>query len=336
MRLQQFWQNQGHHTFLATGSKEAKGTAVYHLPDTQKSDFLVEFIGDKQIEAVLWQYSPYAWHPRGTPWWMVMAMWRVRKAGIPQAIFFHEVQIRYSEPGLFNKFRALQQQIIANLCAKLAGGRIATSIPLYQSYFLGVRPALIPISPNLLPQSAMATCPLRVVAFANRIFPWLLAALAQVQKELPKVEVVWLGKKSTPLSSDDILNTYGLTSRFTGEISNEALAAEMQAAHIVLLPLSLGPARQGGISLKSGTLSAALGMRKAVIASSGDMTETNQLVHGKVLHLLSVNNTDAWKQAIFQVLQQPGYADTLATGGHGFYQSFLSWDKTGPAILDLF
>lgn len=285
----------------------------------------------------LWQYSPYALHPRGTPWWVVRAMWQLRRAGIRQAIFFHEVQIRYSLPGLYNKLRALQQQLIANLCARLAGGRVATSIPLYQTYFWGKKPPLIPISPNLLPQPGIAPVPMRVVAFANRLYPFLLQALAAVQQQLPALQVLWLGKKAPDaLDAAAIVQTYGLQSAFTGALPAEALAAQLQAASLVLLPLQTDKRGRGGISLKSGTLSAALAMGKPVIASPGDMTETALLRHGSVLHLPGQNTVDDWQQAIALLLQDTAYANRLGEGGLQFFQQHLTWPHTALAIQKLF
>ena len=285
----------------------------------------------------LWQYSPYALHPRGTPWWVVRAMWQLRRAGIRQAIFFHEVQIRYSLPGFYNKLRALQQQLIANLCARLAGGRVATSIPLYQTYFWGKKPQLIPISPNLLPQPGITTVPLRVVAFANRLYPFLLQALAAVQQQLPALQVLWLGKKAPDaLDAAAIVQTYGLQSAFTGALPAEALAAQLQTATLVLLPLQTDNRGRGGISLKSGTLSAAMAMGKPVIASPGDMTETALLQHGTVLHLPAHNSTEAWQQAIALLLHDTAYANRLGEGALQFYQQHLTWPHTARAVQKLF
>lgn len=284
----------------------------------------------------LWQYSPYALHPRGTPWWVVRAMWQLRRAGIRQAVFFHEVQIRYSLPGLYNKLRALQQQLIANLCARLSGGRVATSIPLYQTYFWGNKPQLIPISPNLLPQPGIEPAPQRVVAFANRLYPFLLEALAAVQQQLPALQVLWLGKKA-PDAPDavTIAQNYGLQSSFTGALPAEALAAQLQTATLVLLPLQTDNRGRGGISLKSGTLSAALAMGKPVIASPGDMTDTQQLQHGRVLHLVPANSTEAWHSAILRLLTQPIYAARLGEGALQLFQDHLSWERTGSCFAAL-
>lgn len=285
---------------------------------------------------LLWQYSPYAMHPRGMPWWVVRAMWQLRRAGIRQALFFHEVQIRYSVPGLHNSWRALQQQLIANLCTRLAGGRAGTSIPLYQSYFWGRKPQLIPISPNLLPVPDVAAVPLRIVGFANRMYPWLLQALAAVQQQYPQLELVWLGKKGEGIAGEPMPAGFAGTShRCTGQLSTEALAMELQQATLVLLPLEVDARSRGGISLKSGTLSAAMGMGKAILASPGDMTDTQLLQHGQVLHLVPANTAAAWQAAILELLAQPQYAHQLGQGARAFYEEHLSWARTAPAYAAL-
>jgi glycosyltransferase involved in cell wall biosynthesis len=264
-------------------------------------------------------------------------MWQLRRAGIRQAVFFHEVQIRYSLPGLYNKLRALQQQLIANLCARLAGGRVATSIPLYQTYFWGNRPQLIPISPNLQPLPGIVPVPYRVVAFANRLYPFLLEALAAVQQQLPALQVLWLGKKALDApDAEAIAQTYGLQSSFTGALPTEALAAQLQMATLVLLPLQTDNRGRGGISLKSGTLSAALAMGKPVIASRGDMTDTALLRHGCVLHLPEQNTAAAWKESITLLLHDTAYANRLGKGGLLFFQQHLTWLHTTRAVQKLF
>jgi glycosyltransferase involved in cell wall biosynthesis len=263
-------------------------------------------------------------------------MWQLRQAGFRQALFFHEVQIRYSVPGLHNTWRALQQQLIANCCICLAGGRAGTSLPLYQSYFWGRKPQRIPISPNLLPVPGTAAVPLRVVGFANRMYPWLLQALAAVQQQYPQLEVVWLGKKGEGIAGEPIPTGFGATwHRCTGQLSTDALACELQQAGLVLLPLEVDARGRGGISLKSGTLSAAMGMGKAILASPGDMTDTQLLQHGRVLHLVPANTAAAWQAAILALLAQPQYAYRLGQGARAFYEAHLSWARTAPAFVAL-
>lgn len=354
-------QRRGHTVLIATGTAEAAGqdgVHVYPFDAHDRARWLATLVEQWGIQKVLWQYSPYALHPKGMPWWVVQAAKAQKAAGVRQYAFFHEVRIRYAVPGLFNKWRAWQQQQIASRLVKLCDA-VATSIPFYLQYLeppvQDARPVqLIPVPSNIPVTGGedMRTVQAGVVAqdrahaagalstgfgmadsvgvFANRALPGVVEALARVQRSRPSLNVVWLGHASEPerTALQEQMVQHGLYARCTGALPLPLLAQEMEQVTLLLLPQPLGPRGEGGISLKNGTLAAAFGAGLSVIATRGDMTGP-ELQHGTHLHLLDDNSADAWQEAIARLLSEPGYAQSLAEGGRRFYHQHLTWNVAG-------
>ena len=371
--------------------------AVYRYPEKKRADFITALVQKENITHVLWQYSPYAMHSRGTPWWVLAVMKQLKKMGIQQSVYFHEIQIRYSVPGWFNKLRAFQQHTIANRAVTICN-RAGTSIAFYLQYISpplnfvrslrfprqphkggSVRSALtntdvqiIPVPPNIpvqfnhlitlsdnknLPENQ--THPLKfnqhssefghpspfrrgeggevIASFSNRALPSLVEALGRIQKNHPALEVVWLGHASDTDMDALVKNCtrYGLKARITGALPLDKLAEEMEQLDLMLLPQPLESGSEGGISLKNGTLSAAMAAALPIIATRGDMTDTRLLQHGKNIHLLQDNEVDTWQKAIEQLLQDAYYRDHLSHAGYAFYQEHLSWEVVGKAFEGL-
>lgn len=421
--LARYLQQQAYRVIVANGTSENMFQQVYRYPETNRVAFLQELVQKESITHVLWQYSPYALHARGTPWWVVKAARALRKMGLQQAVYFHEIQIRYSVPGLFNTWRAFQQQQIAQRLLSICG-KAGTSISFYLPYLSGGNPAdwatqqgdsgayaeqnrglpagknkivLIPVPTNIPvryiaptakavpaaesklvetgagtpaansyeaylsllginPQEASsfphtsneAVSPLAegwgggfrfhktfpILSFANRALPGIVEALATLQKAHPTIEPVWLGHASeTGLAAlRQKTEALGLSARVTGTQPLEKLAAEIEAAEIVLLPQPLGKKGEGGISLKNGTLSAAMAAGKAIIATRGDMTDTHLLQHGVQIHFVNDNETATWHHAIEHLLQNETYRHQLGQQAYHFYQQHLSMAVVGKAF----
>jgi glycosyltransferase involved in cell wall biosynthesis len=388
--------------------------AVFRYPEKSRADFFTALVQKESITHVLWQYSPYAMHAQGTPWWVLAAMRALRKTGVQQSVYLHEIQIRYSVPGWYNKLRALQQHTIANQAVSICESA-GTSISFYLQYITAKRQrdsakytkntgsalarsadnlrlsavkeiVLIPVPPNIPVQYKHTTStdsenishkqpsPLKfrkhssefghpspippsggrgqgrwegpacrqgrgevVASFSNRALPSVVEAIAFVQQSHPALKVVWLGHSSE--AAMDALRAnmarYGLEARITGALPLDKLAEEMQQLDIMLLPQPLEGVNEGGISLKNGTLSAAMAAALPIIATRGDMTDTGLLQHRKNIHLLQDNAVETWQQAIEQLLQDTDYRNRLSQAGYAFYQEHLSWEVAGKAFEGL-
>ena len=364
--------------------------AVYRYPEKSRADFLKALVKKENITHVLWQYSPYAMHAKGTPWWVLGAMRALRKTGVQQCIYFHEIQIRYSVPGWYNKLRAWQQHTIANDAVNICD-RAGTSIEFYLRYIglprmggsvrSGVKYVrIIPVPPNIpaklqSKKSFQKKSTLNeifqpppkfnqhspefghpspippsggrgqgrgeggevIASFSNRALPSLIEALASIQKKHSTLKVVWLGHASE--YDMDALRTnmsrFGLKARITGAVPLNTLAEEIAQVDIILLPQPLGEGNEGGISLKNGTLSAAMAAGKPIMATRGDMTDTGLLQHGKNIHLLQDNAMDTWRQALDQFLQDADYRDRLSMAGYAFYNEYLCWKVVGKSFEGL-
>jgi glycosyltransferase involved in cell wall biosynthesis len=165
----------------------------------------------------------------------------------------------------------------------------------------------------------------------------VVEALAWVQQAHPDLDVVWLGHAAendrAALQQD--MDRFGLRARSTGTLPLEELAHEIAQANLLLLPQPLDHGSEGGISLKNGTLSAAMAAALPIIATRGDMTDTGLLQHGNNIHLLPDNKVESWQHAIEYVLQHADYRNGLSQSGYAFYQSHLSWEVVGEAFEGL-
>lgn len=345
--LRAYLQDRGYTVHIATGTAEAAGqdgVHVYPFDAHDRARWLTALVEQWGIQKVLWQYSPYALHPKGIPWWVVQAAKALKASGVRQYAYFHEVRIRYAVPGLFNKWRAWQQQQIASRLVNLCDS-VATSIPFYLQY---LEPAakktapvhIIPVPSNIPVQAAAGAAPSLgksaapgeavIALFANRALPSVVEALAKLQQTHPGLQVVWLGHAAEPerTALQEQMVQHGLYARCTGALPLPLLAQEMEQVTLLLLPQPLGPRGEGGISLKNGTLAAAFGAGLPVIATRGDMTGP-ELQHGTHLHFLDDNSADAWQEAIARLLSEPGYAQSLAEGGRRFYHQRLTWNVAG-------
>jgi glycosyltransferase involved in cell wall biosynthesis len=395
--LRNYLLQNGHRVIIANGMVEDLPQAVYRYPEKKRADFFTALVQKENITHVLWQYSPYAMHAKGTPWWVLGAMRALRKTGVRQSVYFHEIQIRYSVPGWYNKLRAWQQHSIANRALHYCQAA-GTSISFYLQYIIpshmGGRKSsvatdvqIIPVPPNIpvhykqitnstniqeiteiqqpplkfnqhssefghpspLPPSGgkgqgrgegLACLQGRgevLASFSNRALPSLVEALARIQKNHPALEVVWLGHASDTDMDALVKNCtrYGLKARITGAVPLEKLAVEMELLDLMLLPQPLESGSEGGISLKNGTLSAAMAAALPIIATRGDMTDTGLLQHGKNIHLLQDNAVDSWQKAIEQLLQDADYSDRLSDAGYVFYSEHLSWEVVGRGFEGL-
>jgi hypothetical protein len=463
---------------VATGTHPDQQQAVCRYPEKGRAAFLKHLVEKENITHVLWQYSPYAMHPRGTPWWVLQAMRALRKTGVQQSVYFHEVQIRYSVPGWLNTLRAFQQHTIANRALRICG-KGATSIAFYLQYFNAyitankqndtaeaakpssafsaenlrlsavkktvkqqsdtaeaAKPSsaffakilslfavkknteaknmhLIPVPPNIPtkhhssikgggsgetgsggstegsmpatltdfltllglhpPQSSSFSTtsgevgggaiggdalfpprglargggeglpfvrihkPLRLVAFTNRALPSVVQALAPVQKQFSTIKIVWLGHAAPQdiTALEHQCTGLGLKARITGTQPLDVLATEIEQADIVLLPQPLGIKGEGGISLKNGTLAAAMAAGKAIIATRGDMTGTALLNPSNLLHLVADNDAATWQHAITHLLKDEPYRRLLGQNARAFYEEHLCWEVVGEKFLEL-
>lgn len=406
--LRNDWQQKGHRVIIANGMVDDVQQAVYRYPEKNRAEFITALVRKENITHVLWQYSPYAMHSRGTPWWVLGVMKQLKKMGIHQAIYFHEIQIRYSVPGWFNKLRAFQQHTIANRAVSLCESA-GTSISFYLQYITAKRQSkgakyakntgsalalsaenlrlsavkemlLIPVPPNIPVQYKQIITPTNIeeisekyqpplkfnqhssefvhpsalpplggrgegrgeggevlAAFANRAIPSVVEALARVQQAYPDLDVVWLGHagENDRAALQQDMDRFGLRARSTGTLPLEELAREIAQANLLLLPQPLGHGGEGGVSLKNGTLSAAMAAALPIIATRGDMTDTGLLQHGKNIHLLPDNEVESWQHAMEFLLQDTVYRNGLSQSGHAFYQSHLSWEVVGEAFEGL-
>jgi glycosyltransferase involved in cell wall biosynthesis len=266
----------------------------------------------------------------------------LQSAGVKQYAYFHEVRIRYSVPGPYNKWRAFVQQRLAEKMTGICTG-VATSIPLNRSYLEFGQSApcrLIPVPPNIpIPSGSEWSPPQRgerggrVVGFANRALPGVVQALGVVQGRRPGWAVQWVGQVSAAAAQaiEKEMQAAGLQATLTGALSAGDLAAALMDADIVLLPQPLDGRGRGGISLKNGTLAAALGAGRAVIATRGDMTGP-ELQHGNHLHLVGDNAPGSWIGALEQVMGDAAYAKNLGGEGRKFFERYLSWEVVGAAF----
>lgn len=110
----------------------------------------------------------------------------------------------------------------------------------------------------------------------------------------------------------------------TGPLPAAQIGTLLQCVDLFVLPDPVTPAGEGGTSLKSGSLAAALAAGLPVIGVRGDMSEP-PLRHGENIWLTEQTDAEGLCAAIRTLLDDPSLRERLRRNGHALYRERMTW-----------
>ena len=281
---------------------------------------------------VIVQYVPYSFDRIGLPFFLPGLVQQIGKLGIPVAVWFHEIAIRYQFSFKYAAIAFGQRWIAHHLASRAKS--VITSIDLYAGMLWRHRKklALIPSGANLdLEGCSRATTRFireeiapgtdqLIVVFGKRDIRFFLTVFWQLQSEFPRLGLLLIGdhfreQLSDPLPSGIFVHSY---------VPAQNLCSLLSLADIGFLPDPVNEKGQGGTSNKSGSLAALFAAGLPVIGVKGDMN--NQLlVHGENIWLIDMSTATSIFEGFKLVLESRLGREKISEKTRAFYAQYLDW-----------
>lgn len=326
------------YTFLL-GKELEKENEVYYLNSASLEIEKWNYIGLKkayqQIKVIKpnlisLQYVPFSFHPKGLPFDLCFFWILLRLKGYFLQVTFHEVAIGFKYTSLRQSFGALAQRMIAWLIC-LFSHHVFTSVGLYyqmlkpfnkntRQVFIGSN---LPVISNQHKKDKTTIC-----SFNNRINKPLLEALSKLAALNYRFKLIGIGKMSDSLRKE-LENTIELfkLQPFV-ELQKPAdaahLALELAQSDIYVQLEWVNEKREGGISLKSGALMAAMANQLPIISTFGKMTDLNLLNENS--GVICIDYANPILDKLRNLIDDSEYRQRLGSNSRNFYLKNCTWD----------
>ncbi len=291
----------------------------------------------KQIKPdfILFQYVPYLYSKRGVPAWLPIAFARLRQNGFKIITTFHEIARGYETKLPSDWAIASIQRLIAWQLAALSTASI-TSTSLYFKMLKPFSKKLYRIGigsnfpePN---SQVIKTDKVQLISFANRVSLPLLAALKALMDACIAFQFTALGKISKTACATLLkdITKLGLENhiRISSDLNPEVFIEQLKQADIYLQIEDVDKHGNGGLSLKSGALAAALSCGLPIIATKGKMSDIGILRDRE--HVLYVKNEPRdIAKALMELLSNSSLSLALKQQGKRYYEENLTWERIG-------
>lgn len=295
------------------------------------------------------QYQPAAYNMNNPA--INFLPWRLRGLAAT-VVTFHDLRLPY----LFPKAGRIREWVV-RFMARQANGVIATNQADYNQLSQWVAPErvkLIPIGSNIVarvPAGEEIAAVRQQLGLTNDHFllgyfgflneskgaDTLLAALATLPE---RVHLVFIGGRtgaSDPLNNqrfwqqlEGMIEALGLSGRvhWTTFMADEQVSAYLHAADLMVMPY------RDGVSLRRGTLMAALAHARPVISSqpAGPMPE---LVHGQNIWLVPAGQPPLLAAAIQTLQEEAGLRQQLGRAA-GRVAAHFRWDRIAAQTAEFF
>ena len=327
------------YTFLL-GKELAKKHEIYYI---NRSSLAVEQWGyqafkkayrqiqDIRPHLISLQYVPFSFHPKGLPFLLILFWLLLRIKGQLLQVTFHEVAIGFSKTSWRQNFGALAQRLIAWLLCFISQA-VFTSVGLYYAM-------LKPFNQNTKQVFIGANLPwvqkcskdqhLIICSFNNRINFTLLETLSKLIEADYPVKLVGIGKISDCLMKELRNSIEQLNLQDHVNLKNPAtaidLSQEMAKADIYIQMEWTNEKGEGGISLKSGALMAAMFNQLPIISTFGKMTDLDIL--NESTGVLFYDHKSALIDQIKVLADDENYRLKLALHAKAFYSAHCTWEK---------
>jgi glycosyltransferase involved in cell wall biosynthesis len=269
------------------------------------------------------QYEPAAYNMRSAA--INFAPWRLRGM-LPVVVTFHDLRVPY----LFPKAGRLRQWVVYRMARMSKGVIVTNSDDQGRLKDAGIASRNIPIGSNVTAHQVTSEqvadlraglglhagdCLLAYFGFMNESkgAETLLNAMVQQPEGLQLVFIGGQIGSSDPTNEAyfqyirDLIERLGLQKvvHWTGFLPDESVSAYFQAADLVILPY------QDGVSLRRGTLMAALAHGRPII-STLPQSPVPELSHGETIWLVPPMDPVALANAITELAAEPALRAHLA------------------------
>lgn len=295
-----------------------------------------------QPGAVVVQYSVFSYSHRGVPLFVPTVFSAVRDLGIPVVTFLHEFAYRWRGGGWRGTVWAATQRLSLVQVMRHSDAVIVTTEQrrdwILTRRWLPRRPIRVtPVFSNLpkgggtAPPAGRPTVGIFGYAYEGVAVTAVLDALSILRRQGCDVPLLLMGSPGPDSDAARLWLTAardrGLASevKITGFEPAQQLADRIATCSVLVFPDSRGP------SSRKGTLAAALGSGRPVVAVDGP-DRWDELVQADAVQLVAPDGP-ALAHGIKQVLQDAGRAEGLAGRAHAFAAAELTVERTAEVVV---
>lgn len=273
------------------------------------------------------QYVPFGFHHKGISFTLSFFWVFLRLKGYYLQVTFHEVAIGFNYRSIRQSIGALGQRIIAwALC--LFSQHVFTSVGLYyrmlkpfnkntQQVLIGSN---LPILKKTIENNMMRLC-----SFNNRINKQLLEVVSELSKENDQFKLIGIGKiaKHLKIELENIIKSLKIDTFV--ELQEPASAPDL-AFQLACADIYIQLEGDGGVSLKSGALIAAMSHQLPIITTFGKMTDLNLI--NTASGVVSVNTSNKNLYSTLQdLIDDSSLRHRLSLNAKDFYFQNCTWEK---------
>ncbi len=288
-----------------------------------------------QPDLISLQYVPFGYHKKGLPFYLLLFWFKLKLKGYFLQVTFHEVAIGYNLKSIRQSIGALLQRFIAwSLC--ILSQHIFTSVGLYrkmllpfnkntQQVFIG---ANFPVQQkNYLKESQT----LKICSFNNRITFDLLCAVKELVDLGKNLVLVGIGKINKEQQHEILKYIKDLDIEKYVEIRAEDsdidISSILNQSDIYVQMEWTNKKGSGGLSLKSGTLMAAMGTGLPIVSTFGQMTDVNLLSAEQ--GILFVSQRELLFDLLNRLLKNSDLRKELGKKSYYFFIKYCTWNIVG-------
>lgn len=294
----------------------------------------------REANAVVLQYNPFSFSAKGVPVWLISALRRLRRArpDVPLVFLAHELYVPWQRNR--SAFAAAAQRGLVARLSREANVRFACCERFARSLALwsGGPVKVLPVGSNLPLRLQKRTATrarigasdstLVLATFGRnhpaRLHGYTAAALTRVAELSDDVRVLNLGadapKMTLRLPEGHLIEPGLLDAATTAEL--------VAAADLFLLPFV------DGVSVRRGTLMAALQHKVAVVGTEGRNTDhVLRAVLGAALTATS-DGADRYAAAVTSFALDPSARQRTAEVGAAFHVRRCTWSAIATALTD--
>jgi glycosyltransferase involved in cell wall biosynthesis len=286
------------------------------------------------------QYVPFGFHSKGLPFSLLFFWMLLKIRGYSLQVTFHEVAIGFNANSIRQSFAALAQRIIAwSLC--LLSNHVFTSVGLYYRMLIpfNKKTKQVYIGANFLEssKSLKPTLGIQIIIFNNRINDGFLDAIASLKKsdilfkcsgigKIDPKQRLYLAQRIVQLALSEDVN-------MITNSDQSAITDYLYWGDIYVQPEWIDQLGNGGASLKSGVLMAAMKAGLPVLTTQGIMTDKNVL--NEKSGILYYQNTGELSERLMLLCNQVNLRNSLGKAAQLFYQQNCSWEMIAEKYLKL-